>query len=634
MAKRKKIALFMGEIVLDFQKDVCKELMKQSKIKNLDIIHFASFGSYVGPNGRNMFFEMGEKNIIHLPVLSEYDAIIVCPDTFDIYGMDTELYALLKEQTSCPIVSIRAEVPDFPTVTVNNKSATKRITNHFIKDHGFTNICYMSGPLNIKDGAARYSGFCEAMNEAGLPLKANTLFEGDYWREKGVLAVNHFYNCPDEDKPQAIICANDYMALSVIKELLNRGIRIPEDVCVCGFDDTPDSRTSNPPITTIKTNPADFLVKALELIEDMWAGKEVQKVNYINDEILLRESCGCGELKEKVTAIEVLKQMHLYDNLLRATSRISSDYQSSFTLENALTVANYHFQTLDCSTGYLCLCDTNDEEYNSIENHKIFTDKIFLKLITHKDVNKNSITPNTGFERKDILPLQYFEGGPKYFIVFQIHFRTTAYGYLVLEPEEGEWPNIFAINFLNTLAFAIESSIMENEFNELSKIKSQYLIDPLTNVFNRRGFEKNIQTLLTRIDANDNTRLTIVSIDMDNLKQINDQYGHAEGDLAIISVINAIQSCLEGEDFCARIGGDEFIAVLVSNDMNDNYNFKERVLRAIATKSIELSKPYTLHASLGFCGPLKLKEINLYNCMQIADEDMYKNKREYKNSLK
>lgn len=630
---RKKIAVFMGEIILDFQKEVCMELTKQSKIRNFDIVIFASFGSYVGPQGRNMFFEMGEKNIIQLPVLSEYDAVILCPDTFDIYGMDTELYDKLRREATCPVVCLRVDSTEFPTITVDNKAASKEITNHFIKEHGFTNLCYMSGPLNFKDGASRYAGFCEAMNEAGLKLKPNTHFEGDYWREKGQIAVDHFLNCPEEDKPQAIICGNDYMALSVIEELLKRGIRIPEDICVCGFDDAPDSRTCNPPITTIRTNPSDFLIKALDVIEDSWNGKEIPPASYISTKILLRESCGCGHLNEKISVHEVLKQNHLYDNILRATSRISSDYQSSFTLENALTVANYHFQMLDCSTGYLCLCDTDDEEYNSIESGKIFTDKLFLKLIMHKDINISSSNPDIEFDRKDVLPHQYFEGSPKFFIVFQIHFRTTAYGYLVLEPMDGEWPNIFAINFLNSLAYAIESSIMEKEYNELSIIKNQYLIDPLTNVYNRRGFEKNIQTLLTSINA-DNDYLTLVSIDMDNLKQINDQYGHAEGDLAIISVINAVQSCLQGDDFCARIGGDEFIAVLSGSSANDNYNFRDKVKKAVATKSIELSKPYTLHASIGVCGPIKIKEINLYNCMQIADEDMYKNKREYKNSLK
>lgn len=633
MGKRKKIAVFMGEIFLDFQKEVCMELRKQAKIKDIDVVLFASFGSYVGPHGRNMFFEMGEKNIVHLPVFSEYDAVILTPDTFDIYGMDTEIATRLKAEANCPVVSLRSPVSGYPTVSVDNKGSTKEITNHFIKDHGFTRICYMSGPLDIKDGAARYAGFCEAMNEAGLEFKPNTHFEGDYWREKGAIAVDHFFNCPDDERPQAIICANDYMALSIIEELNKRNIRIPEDICVCGFDDTPDSRTSTPPITTIRTDSKDFVHKALYLIEEMWAGNEVPSVAYVDYDLLLRESCGCGELQEKMSVFDVLDEVHAKDNLLRATSRISSDYQSNFTLENALTVANYHFQILDCSTGYLCLCDNDDTEYTSIESDKIYSDNMYLKLIMHKDFDRTSVRCNTKFSRKDVLPEEHLGDDPSFLILFQVHFRTTAYGYIVLKPEDGEWPNIFTITFLNTLAYAIESSIMEEQFIELSEIKNQYLIDPLTNTFNRRGFEKKIQTLLTKIEDGTNSYVNFVSIDMDNLKYINDQFGHAEGDTAIKSVINAIQSCLDEDDFCARLGGDEFIAIVVSNG-NDKYiNFLNKVQKAIAVKSIELSKPYAIHASFGNCGPIKIKEVNLYNCMQIADEEMYKNKREYKNSI-
>lgn len=631
---RKKICVYMGELILDFQRELCEELMEQSKSKNMDIHVFASFGSYIGPYGRNMFFELGEKNICHLPDFSKYDAMIICPDTFDIYNMDLELYERIKAEATCPVISIRSGSPDFPVISADNKTATKAITNHFIREHGFTRLCYMSGPLDFKDGAARYSGFCEAMAEAGLLIKPNTHFEGDYWKDKGELAVSRFYDCPPEEYPQAIICGNDYMAISVMEAVQNRGLRVPEDVCIAGFDDTPDSRTTTPPLTTIKIQPKEFIKIAIKSFEEAWEGKEIPMLQYVNHEILLRDSCGCGKFEKTINTFEMLKTLNRYDALLRATSRITSDYQNCFTVENALTIANYHFPIMDCNRGYLCLCDNSDEAYNSIEEMQIYSKNMYLRLQMDKHNIDNSKKFNLKFDRSEILPKEVIEDKPHFFVVFQIHYRTSTYGYMVLEPEKNEWPNIFIINFLNTIAYAIESSLMEEQFKELSEIKNQYLIDPLTEVYNRRGFEKKIQQILTDNITYKNTLIDIISIDMDNLKTINDQYGHAEGDFAIISVINTIKDCLGENDFCARIGGDEFIVLLMIEDHRNLKEFIEQVNKGIYKKSIEIAKPYTLHVSMGDCGPTLVPDVTLYNCMQIADQNMYKNKREYKMTLK
>ena len=133
---------------------------------------------------------------------------------------------------------------------LENKQPMKNMTRHFLEDHGFRDICYMSGKKELWDSAQRLEGFLEAMEEKGIPVTEHMIFHGDYWREKGKVAIDWFMEGRDT-YPQAIICANDYMALSICEELRERGVNVPEDVCVSGFDYVYEAKFYQPSITSI-----------------------------------------------------------------------------------------------------------------------------------------------------------------------------------------------------------------------------------------------------------------------------------------------------------------------------------------------------------------------------------------------
>lgn len=630
MSRRKRICIFMGEISLSFQRSACEEIKRQGKLRNIDVVLFASCGSYIGPYGRNVFFELGEKNIIHLPDLTTFDGVFVFPDTFDVYGMDTELYDLLKKTVTCPVVSVRNGISDFPIVKIDNKEIFSTMTSHFIKDHGFNNIAFMSGPLDMKDGLSRYEGYVDAMNKAGLEIKPNFFFEGNYWRNKGVEACDRFFDCSVEDRPQAIVCANDYMAQSVIEELVNRGIRVPEDVCVSGFDDIPECSTMSPTLTTVSVKPSSFIIKAFDTLESLWAGEEIS-VTYVDYEIIFRQSCGCVNVEPKLDIAEVNRQLNYFDNLIRDHSRMVAEYQNSFAFDNTMVVACHYFALFGGEIGYLCICDENDPEYKSVEANKIFSDQMILKRIMFSDRDKSPIAPERRFNRCEVIPQDYLNSDEAQFItVFSIHFRSKAYGYIVITPKDGEWPSLFTTIYLNCLASAIENGYIEAQYLEMEEIKKQYLLDPLTGVYNRRGFEKQMQSVLHLIEIDDTYSISFASIDMDNLKYINDEFGHAEGDFAIQTLVKVVGECIEKTDFCSRMGGDEFSVVLVSKSIERLTKFKEKFEKTLNRKSVESGKPYRIHASIGVCGPEKIQGLNLIESMQIADDKMYENKRKYK----
>ncbi len=625
---RKKIGLFMSEITQFFQASCGKAVIDLASLRDADVIIFASFGSYSSPYGRSLLSEIAKKNIIYLPDFSKLDAVIALPNSFDIQGMDKEFFDLVRANAACPVICLQSGPEDFYTISVENKETMYSMTRHFIDEHHFTDICYMSGPFDHKDSPARLEGFKSAMQESGLVIGENSIYEGNYWMNRGADAMDFFMK-GRINYPQAIICANDYMAISITEELRSRGQRVPQDVCVCGFDGIREGEYARPSLTTVSFRPERFAEVAFEILDDIESGKTPAREHTVPSEFIFRASCGCGCQVLSGNIGETYRRLTYKENLLRESGRISSDYQSAPDLDSVLSVANYYFRTLGCSTGYFCYCDENDPKFFSVEQEFPFTDKMHLLQVMNADRRQRAEYANEFFDRRDILPERFFDTeDPCAYIVLPLFYKNKIYGYLVLKPETDEWPNESAYNYISTLSSAIENCYYQKQFGEFADIKKMSRTDELTGLYNRRGFEHELQKLLSR--GTDGRIINLVSIDMDNLKMINDVHGHAEGDEAIRKLAEILSGCLEGDDFCARFGGDEFTAVLVSDEPGRADEFAARLRQLTAQASDEPGRPYELRASIG-TSLLRGRDTNdIVSSMKEADDRMYQDKREHK----
>ena len=626
--QRKRICIFMNEIVQNFQQEFGKFFTFLANREGIDVFIYTSYGSYSCPYGRNLLSEIGKKNIIYLPDYSAFDAIIALPNSFDINGMDNELFDLIREKAKCPVFCLQSGPEDFKTITIDNKNTVKELTNHFIKKHGFKKIYYMSGPFSNKDSPDRLAGYKEAMQEAGLEVLPNFIYEGNYWTNRGKKAMDHFLD-GSEDFPEAIICANDYMALSICDELRNRGKAVPEDVAVTGFDGTLEGAEYIPSLTTVVIEPEKYALKLFELLKRAWNDTDVPDITAISEKILYRASCGCGAQVTSFDHTRALKRLGSTEVLLREAGRITADYQNDYDLDNALSVADFYFHTLECDKGYVCLCK-EEPNMSLVERNNVFTDRMVLKQAMYMDRNRKADILDIEFDRRDILPATILDTAEaSTYILYPLHFKSREYGYLVLMPQLEQWANSLTCTYINTLSSAIENSYYEKQFKSLSEAKKMSQTDPLTGLNNRRGFEEGLSKILS--DDVGDKKIFIVSIDMDELKQINDTYGHADGDIAITSLAKVLKSAIKEGEICARFGGDEFMAVLVSKSARRMSDFAKSFRRGLDKTSEKLNKPYKLGASIGICELDDGNTSQVIACMQTADKLMYEDKRKRKN---
>lgn len=628
--KRKKICIFMNEIVQSFQQEFGKYFSRLANRAGIDVFIYTSFGSYSCPYGRNLLTEIGKKNIIYLPDFSAFDAIIALPNSFDIRNMDTEFYDLVRKTAKCPVFCLQSGPADFNTVTINNKKTMKELTEHFIKIHGYSRIYYMSGPFTSKDSPERLEGYKEAMAEAGLEVKPNYIYEGNYWLNRGKKAMEFFLN-GTYDYPEAIICANDYMAISICDELMARGKSVPDDVAVAGFDGIVEGAEYTPSLTTVTIEPDVYALKVFELMIKAMDGKDISRLTELHEKIIYRASCGCGCQVKAVDHTRVLRRLDSTEMLLREAGRITADYQNDYDLDNALKVADFYFYTLGCDKGYVCLCKQDPSKGSDINQDELFTEHMILKQAMYMDRSTKAEKIDLEFDRKDVLPAAILDPEePHTHIIYPLHFKSKEYGYLVLIPSDNQWTNSLAATYINTLSNAIENSYYEKRFRLLNGVKKMSQTDPLTGLSNRRGFEEDMSVLLS--DSLENKIISIVSIDMDGLKQINDEYGHAEGDLALNTFANTLLDSLRKTEICARFGGDEFIAVLVSDSDERKTEFKTDFIDKLEAASDKLNKPYRIQASIGICDIAEGTTDEIITSMQIADQRMYEEKRKHKNA--
>lgn len=620
---KKKIAVYIGEVGGAFQHTLMQVITAKANAIGYDVVAICSYGSY----NDDILYAEGEKASLNLPDPSVFDGIIVTEDLFDIPGMGDELYNKLKKEADCPVVYLRTYREGVYSILLENVVSMERMTRHFTDDHGFTDICYMSGKKGNLDATERLQGFCNVMSEKGIPVTENMIFHGDFWREDGEKAVNWFMQGRDS-YPQAIICANDYMALSICDELRNRGIRVPEDVCVSGFDFIEEARNYDPTLTSLEVDFKGMSERAIEIIDNVNRGQSEELVQRMPAKLVLNKSCGCGEQYKIEDVASIIAENYQKIANTKSIMLLGMEYQDCFELSEYLDIADKYRECIKSDKAYFCFVDSSEQGFDAIENDSSFTEQMILHRILEGRYDRTIC--HTVFPRKNLLPDECWkEDEPNNYYFFIIHFKNIVYGYVAVEMPQKDWFDIYTQSYLLSLGSAIENGIVHERMAKLEEIRALYQKDALTGIYNRRGFDKLLRERFASAKTlGDN--FGIASIDMDNLKTINDSFGHAAGDEALKAIADALESVMKEREFCARVGGDEFAAVLNTDIPNRQAEFKKEFEEAICVQGREISD-YQLGASVGVCELAEDPGATLIACLQKADMRMYEDKKTKKN---
>jgi DNA-binding LacI/PurR family transcriptional regulator len=219
------------------------------------------------------------------------DGMIVFPGSLN----DDEIFKL--HQAGFPLVLIYQTSPEgsnIPSVTVWNKRATRELIDHLIEVHHRSRIVFVRGPANNEDSQRREMGYQESLEAHSIAYNPNLIISGEYNREVAYQSMFKFLEneYPDFD---AVFTGNDDSAIGVMNALYEKGLHIPDDISVVGFDDLELSAFLTPPLTTVNAPTERVGKTAARHLFNLLAKQEVDFVTLLPTEIVIRRSCGCSE---------------------------------------------------------------------------------------------------------------------------------------------------------------------------------------------------------------------------------------------------------------------------------------------------------------------------------------------------
>ncbi|RYE39888.1 MAG: LacI family transcriptional regulator [Hyphomicrobiales bacterium] len=195
------------------------------------------------------------------------DGLLLFDGSLGTFGLS----GLTGNGLDVPLVAAYDELPDpqYNSVLVDNRAAATRATQHLI-ELGHTRIGHLMSPSRNQTVSERLIGFEEAMRLAGLPVNRDWLFQGNHNLESGIAAAEQMLALTD--KPTAMFCGNDEMAIGLIHRLRLGGIECPRDMSVIGFDDIAVARYAAPPLTTMHQPREDIGCMATGTLIDIIEG--------------------------------------------------------------------------------------------------------------------------------------------------------------------------------------------------------------------------------------------------------------------------------------------------------------------------------------------------------------------------
>lgn len=621
---RKTIGIILFDITGYYQQQLVHTLSKTASKHGYNLLTFSAFTIY-GSDTKNA---AGEYNILHLIPYEQLDALIVCHDTFNSNEAVEELWKLVTERCQAPIISIRKKVNGCYNILVEDTDAIPAFVRHFHDVHHFDRIAFMSGPYNHPDAIFRLEKYKEAMAELGLDCPEEYIFEGNFWKDCALDASKHFMSL--KKRPQAIVCANDYMALSLCKELTLQGYSVPQDIAISGFDDVRDARANVPPLTTCYVSVSDMAKKAMETIDTLLNGKEAPACTFVPTKIIIRNSCGCESSTMKDLSLSRMYEVEFMEQLINQNAHNTF---VSISLENMTSAEDIgDYLRLEDVPGiardfYLCLGIHGNGAYPQVKKKAPGFAKRSHSIYSLRDLNPIA---TSSFETKKLLPPEAIREEPMAVFFFPIHYLEYNFGYVAATSNGEEAQDTLFHSWLSLIGNTLENSrIRAKNQALLEKLNMLYHEDFLTKLYNRRGFEQFSEEEFSEAKKH-NIKTMTLSIDMDNLKYINDGYGHSHGDLALQTIADAMRQACSGCEICARIGGDEFAVFGYDYSEDKAKQYTENFLQYLKDFNADSSLPYCVNASFGYTISDPSLSISREQYMKASDDLLYQNKRKRK----
>lgn len=596
MYHTKRIGIFVSHIFGFFQSQLCQGIVDKAAEFGYNTDIFTSMDGE-----KNGDYNTGENSILRIPNYQELDGIVFASGTYLTAELRDAVLHQLQAAVTCPVIEVNEQNPSYPVVLLENNALASQLADHLITHHGMTRICYLGNQSENLFSRKRQRAFEDTMKHHQIPLTEHSIFSCNYPPAEITQALDYFFSAPLP--PQAIICYNDRMALTVMQLLKERGILVPTDIAITGFDHLEEGCHISPALTTVTFPIYEMGVKIMEQLLLAMEGQKIPAATIVTAKVLMKSSCGCLPVSNDSKLSFWQKQT---DRINELECSIIHDLNMSESL-NGITdidecmdiVEHFTDRLKNCYEVYLCLYPDWDrapdailEITDSADTGSRKKDSLLLKFAM-KDGRRIS---ECTFYKKRALPDYIFEASHSAYVYTPLFFGSHAFGYLAFSFCNNEIRYPFSyVSWIMNINHMLQSVCNMKHMGLLSKrLETLYLQDELTGHYNPRGFREKAAAMAAHAKANSWT-LTAFSFALNNQNPIYSSLSMKEDSFLFAVLGQALSQAVQEQDLCGHMGNGEFFVLM----NNESAEAADKLLRNVEHYLSNYSRLHTKDYALG-----------------------------------
>ena len=603
-----------------------------------------------GYTGFSPAHNRGESNIFHLPDYAAFDGILL--DFNSNFNAVTNADGASGAQhciraaaaSGKPVISIANHMDGFYYVGIDNYAAMTQVIRHLHREMGLTDFWFAMGPEDNYENRIRTQALRDYCRDNDLPCECDRFHAESFLLESGIHAFEGLYRLRGRRLPQAVICANDSIAVGVCRAAEAAGLNVPRDLLATGFDNLDISAYLSPSLTTVDQLCWTTGDACIDILQRLWRGESVPSASHTPTRLVLRESTGYPEPQMTDAAHDIVEYINRDMSATEFNYRLSAlQYQLPWceSIEDICHALTRCVSFLNCKGLFLAL-DRELYEYGSDFELGDAADALTdspRRLCTEGYPESMELVYAWQSGKAPEFPMQEIHGMPacldalgtrENYLFLPLHFMEQTVGYLVV------WDCVEMMRLkclsgiINTLTMALHSYFSRSRLTHANRMLSGLsMTDDLTGLYNRLGYHRLVPRLFK--EAHDGGKqLGVIFIDMDRMKYFNDSFGHAYGDLAIQCVSRAIRRAYSENAVAVRYGGDEFLLVMPVESEEDVRRRIVAIHKAIPEETEALGIPEAPGISTGFVLTDPRDARSLSDYVNEADKLMDENKKLHK----
>ena len=536
-----------------------------------------------------------------------------------------------------PVVIVDGNYEGATHISFDYARGFEQVVRHVFETRKVRRPHMMAGIEGNSFSDERIRIFQKVIAEFGFTFDESMLSYGDFWAKPAIAETEKLIM--RNQVPDAIFCANDIMAINVCDVLISHNFRIPEDVAVTGFDGYEEVFITEPRITSVRCTTPELAQASVDLIKKILRGELPHPTAadsvMVCPTLLLNESTADptyygydssvkGRFNDKFyrhqDAVRIMHEVTTGMQMSKEPGQMIS-YLERMVINDRNMTENVSFvlnrDLLDMEHYYFG--DDREEKEDDLSRFSYVYDSALSSDIVERDLSQSLLRPdNERFREKtaDGFPLIYNTLDYMDKVLGYICFHYKDYD-ITRYSRTSDVTNCISMGIGGYVNMAYQRSLTE-------KIDEMYKRDALTGLYNRTGFLKRFEEW-QKDPALLGQPVTVLMSDLDRLKYINDQYGHDEGDNAIIRVAQAVKEACPENALCVRYGGDEFFALIPGEC--DGKQIIRRINRILDAYNEGAHRQYRISASCGEHTTVFDRSFNLTEALREADEKMYSIKK-------